>query len=78
MRLSDTALGLLVAAFGGALVFAALQLPGVRGQQFGAGFFPAIVGGLAVLAGFRQSPRAAGGGAGRRSSPPPGCAIPGR
>ena len=52
MRLSDTALGLLVAAFGAALVFAALQLPGVRGQQFGAGFFPAIVGGLAVLAGF--------------------------
>ena len=51
MRLNDTALGLLVAALGAALLVAALQLPGVRGQAFGAGFFPSIIGGLVVMAG---------------------------
>lgn len=51
MRLNDTALGLLVAALGAALLLAALQLPGVRGQAFGAGFFPAIIGRLVVLTG---------------------------
>lgn len=51
MRLSDTALGLLVLVLGGAITIAALQLPGVPGQAYGAGFFPAIVGVTMGLAG---------------------------
>ncbi len=51
MRLSDTALGSLVAVLGGAITVASVQLPGVPGQAYGAGFFPAIVGVTLALAG---------------------------
>lgn len=51
MRLSDTALGGLVAVLGGVITVASLQLPGVPGQAYGAGFFPAIVGVTLALAG---------------------------
>jgi len=51
MRLSDAALGVLVAVLGGAVLIASLRLPGVPGQEYGAGFFPAILGTLIAGAG---------------------------
>ncbi|HWL80311.1 MAG TPA: tripartite tricarboxylate transporter TctB family protein [Roseomonas sp.] len=62
MRLNDSALGVLTIGLGGLLAAASLRLPGVPGQELGAGFFPALLGlaamltgVLLVLAGIRQS-----------------------
>jgi len=51
MRLNDRALGVLTLGLGGLLVAAALRLPGVPGQELGAGFFPALLGVAAMLTG---------------------------
>ncbi|PZW46657.1 putative tricarboxylic transport membrane protein [Humitalea rosea] len=51
MRLNDLALGGLSATLGTALLVASLRLPGVRGQEFGAGFYPALIGVLTIAAG---------------------------
>lgn len=51
MRLNGPALGLLVVAGGAALLVASLRLPGVPGQDYGAGFFPSILAVALVLAG---------------------------
>lgn len=51
MRLNDRTLGALVTAGGAALLAASLRLPGVPGQDYGAGFFPAILAVALVLAG---------------------------
>jgi len=51
MRLSDRALGVLTIGMGGLLAVASLRLPGVPGQELGAGFYPALLGMAAVLTG---------------------------
>lgn len=51
MRLNDRALGVLTIGLGGLLAMASLRLPGVPGQELGAGFYPALLGVAAVLAG---------------------------
>ncbi|MFC7557137.1 tripartite tricarboxylate transporter TctB family protein [Pseudoroseomonas wenyumeiae] len=50
MRLSDRALGVLTITLG-ATGCGLLRLPGVPGQELGAGFYPALLGMAAVLAG---------------------------
>jgi putative tricarboxylic transport membrane protein len=51
MRLNDLALGILTAGLGAVLTAVSLGLPGVPGQELGAGFFPALLGGATILAG---------------------------
>lgn len=51
MRLNDRALGVLTIGLGGLLAAASLRLPGVPGQELGAGFFPALLGVVAMLTG---------------------------
>ncbi|MFC4169808.1 tripartite tricarboxylate transporter TctB family protein [Teichococcus aestuarii] len=51
MRLNDRALGVLTLGLGGLLLAASLRLPGVPGQELGAGFFPALLGGGVMAAG---------------------------
>ncbi|MDJ0389333.1 tripartite tricarboxylate transporter TctB family protein [Roseomonas sp. E05] len=51
MRLNDRALGVLTIGLGLLLSATALRLPGVPGQELGAGFFPALLGAAAILTG---------------------------
>lgn len=51
MRLNDRALGVLTIGLGGLLTAASLRLPGVPGQELGAGFYPALLGMAAMLTG---------------------------
>ena len=51
MRLDDRITGGLLASGGTAYTATALGLPGVPGQDYGAGFFPTIIGSVMTLAG---------------------------
>jgi putative tricarboxylic transport membrane protein len=51
LKLNDTLLGVIFAAFGGIIIFLSRDLPDIASYQYGPGFFPSLIGGLLVAAG---------------------------
>lgn len=51
MRTNDKVTGVVTAAFGAAVIYASLDLKNLPRQDYGAGTFPTVIGGLLVLFG---------------------------
>lgn len=51
MKISDRLFGLLIVLLGGSVLLYGTSLPNMPGQNYGAGLFPTIVGGLLIISG---------------------------